>query len=100
MKEVPSDSHHTFDTSFDSRYLDDNALSLLESAVRAARQHVWAADTTCYYAHQRYVQSGSKADQAMWRIRSKESEAAVAELQKAEQALARARFPKHVDRKS
>ena len=87
MREFTSDSRHTFD----SRHLDDNALSFLEAAVREARQRVWAADTTCYYAHQRYVQSGSKADQAMWRIRSKESEATVAELQRAEQALARGR---------
>ena len=87
MKEVTSSSRDTFD----SRHLDDNALSFLEATVREARQRVWAADTTCYYAHQRYVQSGSKADQAVWRIRSKESEAAVTELQKAEQARARVR---------
>ena len=91
MKEFTSDSRHTFDNSFDNRHRDDNALSFLEAAVREARQRVWAADTTCYYAHQRYVQSGSKADQAVWRIRSKESEATVAELQRAEQALARGR---------
>jgi len=87
MKEVTSNNRHTFD----SRHLEDNAMSFLEAAVREARQRVWAADTTCYYAHQRYVQSGSKADQAVWRIRSKESEGAVAELQKAEQALVRIR---------
>ena len=87
MKEATSHNRHTFD----SRHLDDNALSFLEAAMREARQRVWAADTTCDYAHQRYVQSRSKADQAVWRIRSKESEAAVAELQKAEQALARVR---------
>ena len=87
MKEVTSHNRHTFD----SRHLGDDALSFLEAAMREARQRVWAADTTSYYAHQRYVQSGSKADQALWRIRSKESEAAVAELQRAEQALVRMR---------
>jgi len=87
MEEGTFNNCHTFG----SRHLDDNALSFLEAAVREARQRVWTADTTCYYAHQRYVLSGSKADQAVWRIRSKESEAAVAELQRAEQALAKAR---------
>ena len=62
-----------------------------EQGLSEARQRVWAAESACYYAHRRYVQSGAEADQAVWLTRNKERVAAVAGLQRAERTLAEAR---------
>ncbi len=74
----------------DERPVVDSPVAEARARLGEARRRVWAADTACYYAHRRLVQSGAEADRAVWRERSEESDAAHAALREAEAELARA----------
>jgi hypothetical protein len=74
----------------DERPVTDSPVAEARVWLGEARRRVWAADTACYYAHRRLVQSGAEADRAVWQERNEESEAAHAALREAEAELAQA----------
>ena len=67
---------------------DGTAVPDAAAGVRRARERVWVADTACYYAHRRFLQSGTTADREAWEARLRECVAAVEALRRAERLQA------------
>jgi len=70
---------------------DRDETKQMEEAARSARQRLWAADVSCYYAQRRFSQTDRAADRRIWQDCQRETEEAVATVREAERALARAR---------
>jgi hypothetical protein len=62
----------------------------LASAVRSARQRLWAADAACYYAQRRFSQTENPKDRLIWERYQKEGQEALVAVRAAEKVLARA----------